>query len=103
MTQALVTPISAARVPALRMFTALLRAELTRLLRNRAFLIPSLLLPIMFFALFALPNIQGHLSGIGAGPYMLVSYAAYDTNMYGPARCRPGAPGCWAARTGQRT
>ena len=71
-------PAQAARVPARRMFTALLRAELTRLLRNRAFLVPSLLLPIMFFALFALPNVQGRLGGIAAGPYMLVSYAAYS-------------------------
>ena len=73
MTRTSVLPTPAARVPALRMFAALLRAELTRLLRNRAFLVPSLLLPVMFFALFALPNIQGHLGGIGAGPYMLVS------------------------------
>ena len=71
-------PAQATRVPALRMFTALLRAELTRLLRNRAFLVPSLLLPIMFFALFALPNPDGKLGGVGAGPYMLVSYAAYS-------------------------
>ncbi len=61
-----------------QMFAALLRAELRKLFRNRAFLIPSLLLPIMFFTLFALPNLGGHLGGITAGRYMLVSYAAYS-------------------------
>jgi ABC-2 type transport system permease protein len=74
-TQALTVPTQAAPFG---MFAALLRAELIRLLRNRAFLVPSLLLPIMFFALFALPNIGGRLGGIAAGPYMLVSYAAYS-------------------------
>lgn len=80
MTQTLVSgsSVQPAQAPRLRMFTALLRAELLKLLRNRAFLIPSLLLPIMFFALFALPNLRSRLSGVAAGPYMLVSYATYS-------------------------
>ncbi|GGJ86803.1 ABC transporter permease [Deinococcus aquiradiocola] len=68
----------AAQARPLTMFTALLRAELRKLLRNRSFLVPSLLLPIMLFALFALPNLDGRLGGVAAGPYLLVSYAAYS-------------------------
>ncbi|WP_424950598.1 ABC transporter permease [Deinococcus sp.] len=78
MTQTAAVPTQTPQAAPARMFAALLRAELQRLLRNRAFLIPGLLLPIMFFALFALPNLGGHLGGVAAGRYMLVSYAAYS-------------------------
>ena len=78
MTQSLTLPAAPRSAAPFQMFGALLRAELRKLLRNRAFLIPSLLLPIMFFALFALPNLNGKLSGAPAGAYMLVSYAAYS-------------------------
>ncbi|AZI42890.1 ABC transporter permease [Deinococcus psychrotolerans] len=61
----------------LRPFLALARSEVTRLLRNRAYLVPALLLPILFFALWGLSNAGGKLSGVNAGAYMLVSYAAY--------------------------
>ena len=77
MTQVLTTAVPAQAAPA-RMFAALFRAEVRKLLRNRAFLIPSLLLPIMFFALFALPNLNGRLGGAAAGAYLVVSYAAYS-------------------------
>ena len=78
MTTAARTPAAAATVPAFRAFAALFRTELLKLVRNRAFVLPSLLLPVMFFALFALPNLNGHLGGVQAGPYMVVSYAAYS-------------------------
>lgn len=70
----------------LRPFLALARAEVVRLLRNRAYLVPALMLPMLFFALWGLPNASGKLSGVNAGQYMLVSYAAYSlitTAMYG--------------------
>lgn len=78
---------TARRAPSnLRPFAALARSEVTRLLRNRAYLVPALLLPILFFALWGLPNKVGKLSGVNAGAYMLVSYAAYaliSTAMFG--------------------
>ncbi|WP_425148217.1 ABC transporter permease [Deinococcus sp.] len=74
----LTRPTPARPVSPVRSFAALFRAELLKLVRNRSFVLPSVLLPVMFFALFALPNLQGHLGGVGAGPYMLVSYAAYS-------------------------
>ena len=67
MTTAARTPAAAATVPPFRAFAALFRTELLKLLRNRAFVLPSLLLPVMFFALFALPNLNGHLGGVQAG------------------------------------
>ena len=63
---------------ALRPFVALARTELLRLLRNRALLVPALLLPIIFFALWGLPNARYTLGGVNAGRYMLVSYSAYS-------------------------
>ena len=74
------------RLSALRPFLALARTEIVRLLRNRAYLIPALMLPILFFALWGLPSASGKLGGVNAGLYMMVSYAAYaliSTAMFG--------------------
>lgn len=55
------------------------RCEALRLLRVPAFTIPTLLFPIMFFALFALPHVGEEISkGVKAGPYMLASFGAYS-------------------------
>ncbi|AWN21891.1 ABC transporter permease [Deinococcus irradiatisoli] len=70
----------------LHAFAALARAEIIRLLRNRAYLVPALLLPILFFSLWGLPNADGKLGGVNAGLYLLVSYAAYaliSTSIFG--------------------
>ena len=86
MTVKTVPDAQSVRSSALRPFLALARSEIIRLLRNRAYLIPALMLPILFFALWGLPNAKETLSGVNVGKYMLVSYAAYaliSTAMFG--------------------
>ena len=63
--------------PVGRMLVAQARANFLELWRVPAFSIVSVALPVMFFAFFGLPNINGHLGGARAGPYLLVSYGAY--------------------------
>lgn len=53
--------------------------EIVKLLRLPVFIIPSLLFPVMFFAMFGLPNIRYTFQGVPAGPYLLVSYGGYST------------------------
>jgi ABC-2 type transport system permease protein len=72
------TTLAPPSASALRPFLALARTELLRLLRNRALIVPALLLPIIFFSLWGLPNAGYKLGGVNAGRYMLVSYAAYS-------------------------
>ncbi|ADV66706.1 ABC transporter permease [Deinococcus maricopensis] len=76
-TQTVPQTTTAPTTPFARAYLALTRAEVRRVLRNRTYLVPTLILPLMFFGLFGLPNLQGRLSGVGAGPYMVISYAAY--------------------------
>jgi ABC-2 type transport system permease protein len=56
----------------------LIRCESLKLLRVPMFAIPTFVFPIMFFAMFGLPNLDNTLGGIGAGPYILASYGAYS-------------------------
>ncbi len=60
-----------------RMFRAQFRAEVLRLRRNRGFTLFSLLLPLIFYTLFALPNLKGHLLGANLGLYLMAVYAGY--------------------------
>ena len=55
----------------------LIRCEILKLVRVPMFAVPTFVFPIMFFAMFGLPNIKGTLDGIKAGPYMMASYGAY--------------------------
>ncbi|MFN8509485.1 MAG: ABC transporter permease [Deinococcaceae bacterium] len=54
------------------------KMELLRLIRNPIFVVVTLLLPIMFFAMFGIPNAKEHFGQISVGQYMLVSYSAYS-------------------------
>lgn len=56
----------------------LVRAELHKLLRVPMFTVSTILFPILFFAMFGLPNVKYSLEGVNAGAYMVVSYAAYS-------------------------
>jgi ABC-2 type transport system permease protein len=56
----------------------LIRCELLKLQRSPAFLIPTLLFPILFFALFGLTQTQGVLHGIPAPTYLLASFASFS-------------------------
>jgi ABC-2 type transport system permease protein len=51
--------------------------SLLGLWRIPAFTISGLILPVMFFAFFGLPNVGRTLAGINAGAYMLASFGAY--------------------------
>lgn len=74
-TTTLKTAASSARTLA-ALFT-LVKCELLKLARVPAFIVPTLLFPVLFFTLFALPNVRGTLGGVNAGQYLTVSYAAY--------------------------
>ncbi|MGH7776874.1 MAG: ABC transporter permease [Candidatus Dormibacterales bacterium] len=65
--------------PVAPMLVAQTRANFLELWRVPAFSIVSIALPVIFFAFFALPNLKGHLDGVPAGAYFLVSYGAYGT------------------------
>lgn len=65
------------RAPVLPALAALVRAELLKLVRVPAFIVPTVLFPSLIFAMFALPNLQSRLGGVNAGQYFVVSYAAY--------------------------
>ncbi|HEX2864597.1 MAG TPA: ABC transporter permease [Deinococcales bacterium] len=61
------------------LFATTVRCEIARLLRVPAFVIPTILFPIMFFTLFGLPNIGLEIvPGVKAGPYMLAAFGAYS-------------------------
>lgn len=59
-------------------FFYLVYSEIIRLIRMPAYLIPTLAFPIMFFAIFGLPNAKNELGGVNAATYMLVSFSAYS-------------------------
>ncbi len=61
----------------LGMLLALSKTEIIKLFRNPAFIIATLALPIMFFAIFGIPNSKQSIGGVNAGAYMLISYCAY--------------------------
>ena len=64
--------------PIPRMVLAQTRAQLLNYLRIPAFTLTSLLLPIMFFTFFGLPQAHNRLpNGQSVGPYLLASFAAY--------------------------
>lgn len=71
------TPASPATASPLRIWAALTLSELLRFARNPMGMVFTLLFPVIFFALFGLPNVQGKLGGAAAGPYLLVSFATY--------------------------
>ena len=71
------TATSAARVPHGSTLLYLIRCEILKLVRVPMFAIPTFVFPIMFFAMFGLPNIKNTLAGINAGAYMMASYGAY--------------------------
>lgn len=56
----------------------LVYCEIIKLLRLPLFAVPTLLFPIMFFAMFGLPNVDQEINGVAAGPYLLVSFGAYE-------------------------
>jgi ABC-2 type transport system permease protein len=56
----------------------LLYCEIVKLMRVPAFAIPTFLFPIMFFAMFGLPNARREIEGINAGAYIMASYGAYS-------------------------
>lgn len=58
-------------------FLYLVYSELVRLVRMPAYLIPTLVFPIMFFAIFGLPNAKNQLGGVNAATYILISFSAY--------------------------
>ena len=68
-------PLSVA--PAAPMFRAQAKVEFLRLLRIPAFSVVSLVLPIMFYSFFGLPNAHEHVMNTTAGLYMLASFGAY--------------------------
>lgn len=63
--------------PALPMLLKQSRAEFMRLARTPSFSISSILLPIIFFVFFGLPNTHGTTAGVKTGAYLLVSFGAY--------------------------
>lgn len=67
--------------PAPRMLYAQTRAQLLNYVRIPAFSLTSLLLPVMFFAFFGLPNVNQHRpDGSLYGPYLLASFSAYSVS-----------------------
>ena len=62
------------RVPALAYYVY---CEVLKLLRIPIFAIGTFLFPILFFAMFGLPNVDQQLGGINAGQYVMASYGTY--------------------------
>ena len=62
------------RVPALIYYVY---CEVLKLLRIPIFAIGTFLFPILFFAMFGLPNVDRQLGGINAGQYVMASYGTY--------------------------
>lgn len=63
--------------PLLPMCFAQIGMEFSRMVRTPAFALTSLLLPIMFYAFFGIPEAQRPYGGTTAGLFMLGSFAAY--------------------------
>ena len=51
--------------------------EVLKLLRIPIFAVSTFLFPILFFAMFGLPNVDRQLGGINAGRYVMASYGTY--------------------------
>jgi ABC-2 type transport system permease protein len=69
--------MSQAVAPLPNMLAAQTRAQFISLWRIPAFSITSLILPVMFFAFFGLPNVKYNYAGVNAGAYLLASFGAY--------------------------
>lgn len=63
--------------PAAPMCAAQMRMEFTRMARTPAFALTSLLLPVMFYAFFGIPEASRAYMNTSAGLFMLASFAAY--------------------------
>lgn len=63
--------------PILPMCAAQVRMEFLRMVRTPAFALTSLLLPIMFYAFFGIPQAQRPYMNTSAGLFILASFAAY--------------------------
>lgn len=61
----------------MKMLRAAAKAELTKSVRVPSFLVPTVFFPIMFFALFGLPNAKNSIGAISVATYLMASYAAY--------------------------
>jgi ABC-2 type transport system permease protein len=66
-----------ATAPFFPMLAAQAKSEFLMLVRVPAFTIPTIVFPIMFFALFGLPNVHEGFGGTTVGKYMLASFGAY--------------------------
>ena len=54
------------------------RSEFFRLIRVPAFSVPSIIFPIMFYALFGLPFAHHTIEGVSVAAYALASFGAYS-------------------------
>jgi len=54
------------------------RSEFLRLIRVPAFSVPSIIFPIMFYALFGLPFAHAMVEGVSVAAYALASFGAYS-------------------------
>lgn len=63
--------------PVVPMFRAQTKVEFLRLLRIPAFSVVSLMMPVMFYTFFGLPNAHERFMNTTAGQYMLASFGAY--------------------------
>jgi ABC-2 type transport system permease protein len=52
--------------------------EFLKLVRLPAFILPTLISPVMFFALFGLPNLGYKFGNASAGAYILISFGSYS-------------------------
>jgi ABC-2 type transport system permease protein len=75
--QAVAAKPATAIAPFLPMLAAQAKSEFLMLARVPAFTIPTIAFPIMFFALFGLPNVHESFGGTTVGKYMLASFGAY--------------------------
>ncbi len=58
-------------------------SEFLKLARMPAFMIPTLLSPVLFFALFGLPNVKDSIQSVNAASYIMVSLGSYATMFTG--------------------
>ncbi|SMB88782.1 ABC transporter permease [Deinococcus hopiensis] len=67
------------RAPTLPLLGQLVLAELRRMIRNPMFAMGTLGFPLIFFALFGLPNVHEKTdAGVSVGQYLLVSFGTYS-------------------------
>jgi ABC-2 type transport system permease protein len=53
-------------------------AELRKVSRVPSFVVPTIIFPILFFAMFGLPNASRTIEGVNVGAYLMASYGAYS-------------------------